>query len=520
MESASGDFQTLMLRPDIQIKVAERLGKLFKRDLTLEWSAGALLIKVSRGKAGEPYTAAYEASGLIQLIVILAALYDDDVGILLIDEPELSLHPQLQAFLLNELERAAGDPTTSRRKAIVISTHSTEMLRVLAPDDLTHLTFFQDADTDLVQIPPTAGELRDRKLSALIARLGQSHKAALFAQQPLLVEGPSDAVICHAVNVKLDLHIEATGCQIVPIIGKGQMPVMAKLMRLAGKKPIILADLDGFSDGLDLVGIFAAEPAATRAANEQGHSDLSAFARTVHTAFCQAVDRGWDQLAAIADKEPYWLTRSPGSDTEARRRAALAFLMKAQPHDLDRLEGENDWTGLKARLVALFDFMERAGCFILRRGTIESYYLVAKAVGEKPYAAAEEAASFASRATQDIRLAYADIVRCLEFASKHPDVDESGPIRRLVLSVVGPILHDAETIESDHELAASAKRVLGDKASIFKFALSPRDPEGKVSRTLTVDLSSSLLEVTGFPLTFRRDTNVLAEVEARVKPRK
>ena len=40
IESISGDLHTLYKRPDILIKVQERLRKLFKRDIKIEWDSG------------------------------------------------------------------------------------------------------------------------------------------------------------------------------------------------------------------------------------------------------------------------------------------------------------------------------------------------------------------------------------------------------------------------------------------------------------------------------------------------
>lgn len=45
-ETLNGDFQTLSERADILIKVQERLRKLFKRDLIIEWDAGTLKVTV------------------------------------------------------------------------------------------------------------------------------------------------------------------------------------------------------------------------------------------------------------------------------------------------------------------------------------------------------------------------------------------------------------------------------------------------------------------------------------------
>jgi Predicted ATP-dependent endonuclease of the OLD family len=77
---------------------------------------------------GASYAANHEASGILQLVALLAAIHNDEIGALLIDEPEISLHPQHQAFLLEEMERVAGDPSDHSRKLIVIATHSASLL--------------------------------------------------------------------------------------------------------------------------------------------------------------------------------------------------------------------------------------------------------------------------------------------------------------------------------------------------------------------------------------------------------
>jgi AAA15 family ATPase/GTPase len=109
-ETLKGDFQTLAVRPDILLKVRERLRKLFGRDLEIVWSAGSIKVYFSGIKSAKSYNASREASGLLHLAGLLSAIYDDDIGAILLDEPEVSLHPQLQAFLLRELAGVAGLP--------------------------------------------------------------------------------------------------------------------------------------------------------------------------------------------------------------------------------------------------------------------------------------------------------------------------------------------------------------------------------------------------------------------------
>ena len=141
-ETVLGDFASLSERTDILIKVQERLRKLFDRNVRIEWDAGDLRAFFERVDiTANEYSSAREASGLLHLVATLAALYDDEVSCILIDEPEVSLHPQLQSYLYQEMSNVSGDPDIDGRKLIFLSTHSTEFIHLQSVDDLAYIVF-------------------------------------------------------------------------------------------------------------------------------------------------------------------------------------------------------------------------------------------------------------------------------------------------------------------------------------------------------------------------------------------
>jgi len=376
-ETLNGDFQTLAERADILIKIQERLRKLFKRDLLIEWDAGNLKIMFSRlDGQSQPYSSGREASGLMHLVGILSALYDDEVGALLLDEPEVSLHPQLQAFLLKEIISVAGHPSEGgNKKFVVIATHSTEMVQIARPDDLLSLVFCYDLNSNPVQIAADAGELKNKKIQGLIARLGQEHKLSLFSKRPLLVEGPSDVMICSALSTKANMHLEAAGSQLLPVIGKGQMPIVTKLLRLLGKEPIALADADGIADGLELVNQFlAGSIVADQDAAKLGFASATAMASNIYVDFCKLVQDRWAEVSDKAELHPYWKNKKEGEDDLAKRRATFCTLFLTIDTELSTLATDNAWINIKQRISALLEVLEKSGLFLLRRGSIESYY--------------------------------------------------------------------------------------------------------------------------------------------------
>ena len=270
-ETVLGDFASLSERPDIFVKVQERLRQLFFRHIRLVWDGGNLQIFFERADVtAQEYSSAREASGLLNLVATLAALYDDEVGCLLIDEPEVSLHHQLQSFLYQEMLKVAGDPDVDGKKLIIISTHSTAFIHLQTVDDLASIVFCSDVYEAPVQVDPSIEEFKNRKIMTLLSRMGQDYKLSLFCKRPLIVEGMSDQIICSAINRRLDLNAEASGSHILPVTGKGQMPTVIKLMRILGKTPVVLADADGLADGLDLASSFTSLDEANAAVTGYG----------------------------------------------------------------------------------------------------------------------------------------------------------------------------------------------------------------------------------------------------------
>ncbi len=517
IETLTGAFQTLAERADIFIKVQERLRRLFKRDLLLNWDGGMLKVSFCPLEDdAEPYSSGREASGLIHLVGILAALYDDGTGALLLDEPEVSLHPQLQAFLLEEILSVAGDPSEGgNRKIVVIATHSTEMVRIRQSADLLSLVFCSGlGSSPPVQIPADAEELKNTRLRGLIARLGYEHKLALFVQRPLLVEGPTDAIICGALASRLGLHLEAGGSQLLPVVGKGEMPTLAKLLRLLGKNPVALVDADGIADGLDLAHAFiSADPGADSRACEKGFSSGHDMAREVFGDFCALVEHEWDHIASFAEKHAYWKTPRREDSQRANRRAAFATLFTAEDAILKGLAPAGKWHSMRSRLAALLDVLEGSGLFVLRKGSIEAYYLSSerRSPVEKPSLAALEADEIAQRATSECELAFADVIRCLRHASFSDVVCEADALRDLLLSVVTPVFARFKEGDSSFDCGVIARGLLAERASLFGFSIE--------DDALVVSIESGILEVSGFPIRLRREDDVVRVLVAALARR-
>lgn len=511
-ETLNGDFQTISERADILIKVQERLRKLFKRDLIIEWDAGTLKVVFARlDTTSKPYSSGREASGLLHLVGILSALYDDEVGALLIDEPEVSLHPQLQAFLLNEITNASGHPSEGGyKKLVIMATHSTEMLRISKPSDLTSLIFCHDLDKPPVQLEPDNGQLKNKKLQALIARLGQEHKLSLFCRKPLLVEGPSDVMIASFISNKLELHLEAAGSQLLPVIGKGQMPVVTKFMKLIGKDPVVLADADAFTDDMDLVNCFLASSSiADASATKLGATSAIKLASSAYSDFCSLVNDNWADISEQAEKHPYYVNSADSIDEKVKRRAAFCTLLSFTASEFNSLSNKDKWSSISDRLLVVLQLLEIAGCFILRKGAIESYYQASDVYTSegKPTAAVEEIDYLDQLTVPEIKEKLTDLIRCIEHASEGKRIDEAESLRDILLSIAAPATSRLSSNDntSTQDIQILAKTILGERSNIFNLSVE--------SGKLKIDIESKILNVSGFPITIQKDDDVVKVIE-------
>ena len=506
IEIAAGDFFTMDEKKDIYIKVAERLSVLFGRQIYLRWDAGKLKVYFEKTDSQEEYSVAVEASGLVNVISILAALFDKDVEVLLIDEPEVSLHPQLQSYLLREMKKAARE----YKKTIIISTHSTEMISLSNLSDV----FFSDKKLP-VQVSPTAPELENRKLKDFVMRMGQIYKAGFFAKKILLIEGASDLIISKCLLQKLDLNIDVAGSQIVPVEGKGQFPVITKMFRLVNKEVCILTDLDGFTDDNKVTELFSTSPEADEIARSNSHRSMAEMIQNVRDEMTKLVDANQDRLAPIYESHPYWSNRKPSDDaTKAIRRAVIAQLLSSSQESLAQWPDADVWCSMQISLDNLLSSLEKIGCFVLRKGAIESYYQFAPSTtyDEKPTKAVEETSNLQDQSEAYIREKYGDIIRALEFVALTKKVDESFAVKKELLSELALVIGMLPRVSDTKELYAAIKQAKGNNDSLFTY--DPINENGRLG--VNVSIKSEIIDVSGFPFRIFCGDNVNDVVERTI----
>lgn len=246
---SSSAFIILKERLDVRVKIEALLSDIFSKTIRLVEEGGYLKPKIQNHSGGEEYgLKEKECHGLKELMTLLTFLYDESKNCLILDEPELHLHPQFQSFFLSEIRKFAGDPKVDpAKKLFFIITHSPYFLDLRSIDDLKSILVCH------YNLPPNYIDALDTQdeyiLKKFLPRFNTHHKQFFFSPNPVFVEGYTDQQIITLLFDKLDYNISASGSSIIDVGGKDELAVFFRLCKKLNIKARIIADLDAFFKG-------------------------------------------------------------------------------------------------------------------------------------------------------------------------------------------------------------------------------------------------------------------------------
>ena len=236
-------------RLDLRIRVEATLSHLFGRDMILEWDSGSLVPKAGRRSTGDSYRLDRdECHGIKELFVLLTHLYDNQHDYLIIDEPELNLHPQYQGFFMQEVRKVTRrQDAGSKAKFVFLITHSPFILDLRTSADVGSIISF-----DLeYSVPRQVVRENPEVPSALVAtgRLNAHHKQLFFSDGPVFVEGRHDALMVEALMEARGVSSVAAGSSIIDCGGVEEVTHYLKLCQALGKQAHFVYDLDSLFAG-------------------------------------------------------------------------------------------------------------------------------------------------------------------------------------------------------------------------------------------------------------------------------
>jgi putative ATP-dependent endonuclease of OLD family len=179
---------------------------------------GALRAKIGQLAALEMDENGLGYNNLLYMSVLLAALaapVDEEptLRVLLVEEPEAHLHPQLQDLLMRFLEGEAAAETQ-----VIVTTHSPTFASAARVERLTVLACTGDPPRPQARVPRDFG-LEPRQVDYLQRFLDVTKAALFFARAVILVEGVAEQLLVPVIAERTNRPLAANGVAVINIGG-------------------------------------------------------------------------------------------------------------------------------------------------------------------------------------------------------------------------------------------------------------------------------------------------------------
>ncbi|WP_347488169.1 AAA family ATPase [Desulfoscipio sp. XC116] len=185
--------------------------------------------------------AAHEAPGLINLPVLGIAVYDPERKLVIIDEPEQSLHPQAQHIFVQVLREVAR----LQEKHFILITHSPSMVDLRSAEDLARVLFFRRPKNYLAERKVFQISYEDAvQYTDLLPSLTTYKREVLFADKVILVEGQHDRDVLTALIESGGFRVSLARTGVLPLGGVGYMARYTAFFKEIGVKPFVICDRD------------------------------------------------------------------------------------------------------------------------------------------------------------------------------------------------------------------------------------------------------------------------------------
>jgi len=240
------------------------------------------------------------ASGLYEILFLLTTIIGESEKILLLDEPELHLHPTMQKRILNLLSESKDQS----RNQIILITHSPYLVSETDIDTTWRFSFTKtDIGTKTHNLGRVLSELDIPVRKKLKVKLLRSDiHSLLFSRGVIFVDGPSDKIVVEHVDRYLSVknegaELDENEWSVIDIGGKRSLSQFLVLSRTLGVPCVAIMDYDSLMDRDSKIKVNRRELKTSSIVNSLWHS-------------CNLNDRLSQKIVSIEVPESAWYDQS------------------------------------------------------------------------------------------------------------------------------------------------------------------------------------------------------------------
>jgi len=292
-------------------------------------------------KANYPISIEETASGIHEILLLLTAIIGESEKVVLLDEPELHLHPQMQKRILDVISQSKN----KEKNQILLITHSPYFTS--AEDSNATWRFSAHADgTKVHNLAKVLSNLENQDKEKISLSLSNPDiRAILFSQGVILVEGPSDKLVVEQVDKfvstkQKEANIDESEWPVLNIGGKNSLSNYLILSKLLGVNSLAIVDYDALMHREDKIKV--------------NYKEIKTSA-VFYALFHDAQENDLAKVNFLDDSDAEWYNNSK---LETLRKLALEYKIFVFSKDLEGVMGASATNKRKKPLKALERILE------------------------------------------------------------------------------------------------------------------------------------------------------------------
>ena len=177
---------------------------------------------------------------IIELFKLYCKKYHKFSSCLIVEEPEVYLHPQARSVLSKKIDQFLDNSSNQT----IITTHSEQFLSNF---DIKQLTFVSKENNKSIKHKILESDFTEKEFQKMNIITKTENAEMYFADTVILVEGGEKYIIKRLIELKKDnIFLDYNNVSIIKVGGKSYFSIYKKMLEKLGKKVFIIGDYDNF----------------------------------------------------------------------------------------------------------------------------------------------------------------------------------------------------------------------------------------------------------------------------------